>query len=452
VASGAGNGGQSSSLSVSGIATILGAVTGAGALVYGLGLVTIFLSLHGPINTIPTTWYAASLVSKTVVILYGVKSLLWPAAVNTFVFILLLLLMFIAGRRFINWWAPLLGPPVSFWPVLAGLFGSLIALFSIALLWLFLNAYLPAYDLFRASPASGKNQYDFVSILYCGGVFPFRFGELADLTLGKGQFRNLFTCDNSLSGWFYIFMVLTIFGNILGATFFRLSRLLRAEAAEYSEAARVAEANRRAAIAGSADSTRYAEEASDAEAASRDVGERSRRRLLLAVAIVFLSTYFGAIALAVPRKPPLPQVALVEKGGQGSESASDLLRNWHGEGGTRICPKAIEGILLGHPDQFWYVLDKDHHSIAAFPDNEKGLVAVPPSKLEGCKQSRGEENSNAQKSQLSEKLKDQQREIDTLSNRIDDLDHRTELSTEAVKSLRNEAIKLRQQLREDEAY
>jgi len=125
----------------------------------------------------------------------------------------------------------------------------------------------------------------------------------------------------------------------------------------------------------------HTEAVSVAEAARGNAILKSRRRLLIGVSIVFFSTYLGAIALAIPRQPPLPKVALVEKGERNPFSVFNLQRDFWKRGAN--CPQAIEGILLGHLESFWYVLD-EQGNISAIPDNKKGLVAVPSSILAEC--------------------------------------------------------------------
>jgi hypothetical protein len=87
----------------------------------------------------------------------------------------------------------------------------------------------------------------------------------------------------------------------------------------------------------------------------------------------------------------------------------------------------------------------------AFVVQKAPQETVPPSNVRGCKQSKVVEGSDTQNSQVSQELEDQQRKINTLSNRINDLDDKADQSTEAVESLRNEAVKLRQQLKNNAA-
>ncbi len=56
------------------------------------------------------------------------------------------------------------------------------------------------------------------------------------------------------------------------------------------------------------------------------------------------------------------------------------------------------------------------------------------------------ESTNPKLAQLSNRVQDQQEEINSLSNRIDSLDRKTERSTEAMEALRSEAAKVREQL------
>lgn len=59
--------------------------------------------------------------------------------------------------------------------------------------------------------------------------------------------------------------------------------------------------------------------------------------------------------------------------------------------------------------------------------------------------------ADSEQSQLTERIEDQQRDINSLSARVDAIDQKTDVSTEAVRSLQSEAGKLREQLMKDEA-
>jgi hypothetical protein len=66
------------------VAQISGIVTIIGATVYALGLFTLVLPISSTYDpTFPAAWYAVSVVPKTVVVGYGIKSLVWPSLALT---------------------------------------------------------------------------------------------------------------------------------------------------------------------------------------------------------------------------------------------------------------------------------------------------------------------------------------------------------------------------------
>jgi hypothetical protein len=78
------------------ITTLIGAVTGTVILIYGLGVLGLFWSLYVPqFNTAETStiWYAASLPPRPVVVVYGLKTLLWPVLANTLVAVVCMLVV-----------------------------------------------------------------------------------------------------------------------------------------------------------------------------------------------------------------------------------------------------------------------------------------------------------------------------------------------------------------------
>src|SRR5215210_475285 len=76
------------------VSTLIAAVTGSVALIYGLGVVALFWSLYLPYfsnDGVAAAWYAASLPPRTVAVVYGLKSLLWPVLANVIIIVLVVI-------------------------------------------------------------------------------------------------------------------------------------------------------------------------------------------------------------------------------------------------------------------------------------------------------------------------------------------------------------------------
>src|ERR687894_755869 len=89
------NDNETSSDIVQRISTLIAAATGSVALIYGLGVVTLFWSLYLPYfsnGDVAAAWYAVSLPPRALPIVYGLKSLLWPVLANVTIIVLLVII------------------------------------------------------------------------------------------------------------------------------------------------------------------------------------------------------------------------------------------------------------------------------------------------------------------------------------------------------------------------